>query len=47
MPYIMYSKFKHFICYFFDFMIFFVVLEQNLTTRSGEISVFRAKFAYF
>ena len=42
MPYIMYSKFRRFIC----FILFFVVLVQNFI-RSGEISVFRAKIAYF
>ena len=31
MPYIMYSKFQRFICFIFDFMMFFVVLEQNFT----------------
>ena len=31
-PYIFYSKFKHFIWFFFfDFMMFFAVLEQNFT----------------
>ena len=31
LPYIMYSKFQRFICFIFDFMMFFVVLEQNFT----------------
>ena len=31
MPYIMYSKFQRFICFILDFMMFFVLLEQNFT----------------
>ena len=34
--------------FYFDFRMCFVVLEQKfLPIRSGKISVFRAKFAYF